>query len=69
MPTMPDCSEPAACQRQGPATSRRASSLNRPPILVGASLGGIAAILAAGEEPMVSISALALVDVAAYMRA
>ncbi|TCO60615.1 alpha/beta fold hydrolase [Actinocrispum wychmicini] len=34
------------------------------PVLVGASLGGVSSLLAAGEEPMASIRALVLVDVA-----
>ncbi|MFH8791891.1 alpha/beta fold hydrolase [Streptomyces sp. NPDC017941] len=35
-----------------------------PPVLVGASLGGLGALLAAGEEPMAAVRALVLVDVA-----
>ena len=34
------------------------------PAIVGASLGGIAALLAAGEEPAASVSAIVLVDIA-----
>ncbi|WP_225882303.1 alpha/beta fold hydrolase [Streptomyces aureocirculatus] len=35
-----------------------------PPTLVGASLGGLSALLAAGEEPRAAVRALVLVDVA-----
>jgi len=45
-----------------------AETLPRPPILVGASLGGIASVLAAGEKPPIAIAGLVLVDVAANMR-
>jgi non-heme chloroperoxidase len=37
---------------------------HRPPVLVGASLGGLAALLAAGEAPAPLCAALVLVDVA-----
>jgi pimeloyl-ACP methyl ester carboxylesterase len=39
------------------------SSLDAPAILVGASLGGLAALVAAGEDPRVACRALVLVDV------
>ncbi|MBW5420622.1 alpha/beta fold hydrolase [Streptomyces sp. BG9H] len=38
--------------------------LGAPPVLVGASLGGLSALLAAGEAPRAAIRALVLVDVA-----
>src|SRR5512136_1363564 len=37
--------------------------IGRPVALVGASLGGLLSLLAAGEEPRISCSALVLVDV------
>jgi pimeloyl-ACP methyl ester carboxylesterase len=39
-------------------------TLGRPAALVGASLGGMSALLAAGEEPRARISAIVLVDIA-----
>jgi pimeloyl-ACP methyl ester carboxylesterase len=41
-----------------------AASLDAPPVLVGASLGGLCSLLAAGEEPRAAVRALVLVDVA-----
>lgn len=41
-----------------------AQSLPRPPVLVGASLGGLSALLAEGESPAPVLRALVLVDVA-----
>lgn len=38
-------------------------TLDEPPALVGASLGGLTALLVAGEEPRVELRALVLVDV------
>lgn len=40
------------------------TELGRQPLLIGASLGGLAALLAAGEAPRAAIRALVLVDVA-----
>ena len=40
-----------------------AGELNRPVALVGASLGGLASLLAAGEPPVLSCTALVLVDI------
>ncbi|MER5726864.1 alpha/beta hydrolase [Streptomyces sp. NPDC002138] len=40
------------------------SALGGRPLLVGASLGGLGALLAAGEEPRAAVRALVLVDVA-----
>jgi pimeloyl-ACP methyl ester carboxylesterase len=44
-----------------------ARQLGRPVALIGASLGGVAAMLAAGESPRVDCSALVLVDVTPRM--
>lgn len=41
-----------------------AASFDRPPVLVGASLGGISSIAALGEEPRAAAAGLVLVDVA-----
>lgn len=41
-----------------------AQSLSRPPALVGASLGGMAALIAVGEQPRAAATALVLVDIA-----
>jgi pimeloyl-ACP methyl ester carboxylesterase len=46
-----------------------ADQIGRPVALVGASLGGLSSLIAAGEEPAVSCSALVLVDVTPRMRA
>ncbi|MEH6372869.1 alpha/beta hydrolase [Streptomyces sp. KLMMK] len=40
------------------------AELGHPPILIGASLGGLSSLLAAGEAPKAAIRALVLVDVA-----
>ena len=41
-----------------------ARGLGAPPVLVGASLGGMSSLLAAGEEPRAGVAGLVLVDVA-----
>jgi pimeloyl-ACP methyl ester carboxylesterase len=41
-----------------------ASSFPRAPVLVGASLGGLSSLLAAGEPPRAAVAALVLVDIA-----
>lgn len=41
-----------------------AGTLETPPAIVGASLGGITALLAAGEEPRIAVRGIVLVDVA-----
>ncbi len=41
-----------------------AATLQRDPVLVGASLGGLTSMLACGEEPRVALKALVLVDIA-----
>lgn len=43
------------------------ADLDQPPVLIGASLGGAAALLAAGESPALKIRALVLVDVVPRM--
>jgi len=48
---------------------RVAATLSRPPLLVGASLGGLASLIAAGEPPYPDIAGLCLVDVAPHLRA
>jgi non-heme chloroperoxidase len=45
------------------------ASLTRPALLVGASLGGIASLFAAGEQPYPAIAGLCLVDVSSNLRA
>ncbi|WP_157218963.1 alpha/beta fold hydrolase [Flavisphingomonas formosensis] len=45
-----------------------AATFDAPPVLVGASLGGIASLLAAGEEPCLPIAGLCLVDVSPHLR-
>jgi non-heme chloroperoxidase len=45
-----------------------ADELSRPVALVGASLGGLASLLAAGEEPAVDCTALVLVDITPQIR-
>ena len=42
-------------------------TLGAPPVLVGASLGGLASLVALGEDPKVSATALVLVDVVPRM--
>jgi pimeloyl-ACP methyl ester carboxylesterase len=44
-----------------------AAEIGRPAALVGASLGGLSSLVAAGEQPAVDCSALVLVDVAPHM--
>jgi pimeloyl-ACP methyl ester carboxylesterase len=44
------------------------ASLSQPPILVGASLGGIASLLAAGEPSFTPIAGLCLVDVSPHLK-
>jgi pimeloyl-ACP methyl ester carboxylesterase len=39
------------------------ASLDRPPVIVGASLGGLSSLLACGEEPRASCAGLVLVDI------
>lgn len=46
---------------------RVVASFDRPPILVGASLGGLAALLAAGEAPAAGVAAVVLVDIVPWM--
>lgn len=43
---------------------RVCSSLPHPPLLVGASMGGLTALLAHSEKPLVDLKALVLVDIA-----
>src|SRR6516165_8370864 len=45
-----------------------ASQIARPVALVGASLGGLASLLAAAEPPQANVTALVLVDVTPRMR-
>ena len=40
------------------------AQLGTPPVIVGASLGGIAALLAVGEDPVANVAAIVLVDIA-----
>jgi pimeloyl-ACP methyl ester carboxylesterase len=49
--------------------SRFAATLSRPPLLVGASLGGLAPLIAAGEPPYADIAGQCLVDVSPHLRA
>lgn len=46
-----------------------AAYIGRPAIYVGASIGGIAALLAAGESPELAARGLVLVDVSSHLRA
>jgi len=46
---------------------RVAATFDRPPILVGASLGGLASLLAAGEAPEMAAAAVVLVDIVPWM--
>jgi len=41
--------------------------LDSPPILVGASLGGLASLLAAGEAPQADVAGIVLVDIVPWM--
>lgn len=43
------------------------AELGRPPVLVGASLGGLASLLAVGEVPAAAVSAVVLVDIVPWM--
>jgi len=43
------------------------ATFGRAPILVGASLGGLAALLAAGEAPAAEVAAVVLVDIVPWM--
>lgn len=43
------------------------ATLDRPPVLVGASLGGLASLLAVGEVPEASAAAVVLVDIVPWM--
>lgn len=45
------------------------ADIDAPPIIVGASLGGISAILACGEAPKTPVAALVLVDIVPRMEA
>ena len=45
------------------------SGLAGPPIMIGASLGGLAALLAVGEEPQIPARALVLVDITPWIDA
>jgi pimeloyl-ACP methyl ester carboxylesterase len=44
-------------------------AMSKPPILVGASLGGLSAAVAAGEHPTLPLRGLALVDIVPHVRA
>lgn len=44
-----------------------AATLGRPPVLVGASLGGLASLLATGEPPELPAAAIVLVDIVPWM--
>lgn len=46
---------------------RVAASFDRKPILVGASLGGLATLLAAGEAPAAGVTAVVLVDIVPWI--
>ncbi len=43
------------------------ATLDRPPVLVGASLGGLASLLAVGEAPRAEAAAVVLVDIVPWM--
>ena len=43
------------------------STFGRPPVLVGASLGGLASLLAVGERPQAPVAAIVLVDIVPWM--
>ncbi len=43
------------------------ATLDRPPLLVGASLGGLASLLAAGESPAAPVAGIVLVDIVPWM--
>lgn len=44
-----------------------AATLDRPPVLVGASLGGLASLLAVGEAPHIAAAAIVLVDIVPWL--
>ena len=44
-----------------------AATLDRPPVLIGASLGGLASLLAVGEPPHVATAGIVLVDIVPWM--
>lgn len=43
------------------------ATLDRPPVLIGASLGGLSSLLAVGEAPAASTAAVVLVDIVPWM--
>jgi pimeloyl-ACP methyl ester carboxylesterase len=53
--------------RFGEDLRRVIDSLDAPPILVGASLGGLASLLAAGEAPQAEVAGIVLVDIVPWM--
>jgi pimeloyl-ACP methyl ester carboxylesterase len=53
--------------RFGDDLRRVIDSLDSPPILVGASLGGLASLLAAGEAPQAEVAGIVLVDIVPWM--
>lgn len=53
--------------RFGEDLRRVIDSLDRRPILVGASLGGLASLLAAGEAPQADVAGIVLVDIVPWM--
>jgi len=53
--------------RFGDDLRRVIDSLDAPPILVGASLGGLASLLAAGEAPQAEVAGIVLVDIVPWM--
>ncbi len=53
--------------RFGDDLRRVIDSLDSPPILVGASLGGLASLLAAGEAPQADVAGIVLVDIVPWM--
>ncbi|MGC6328172.1 alpha/beta fold hydrolase [Rhizorhabdus sp. FW153] len=53
--------------RFGEDLRRVIGSLDAPPILVGASLGGLASLLAAGEAPQAEVAGIVLVDIVPWM--
>lgn len=53
--------------RFGDDLRRVIDGLDSPPILVGASLGGLASLLAAGEAPQAEVAGIVLVDIVPWM--
>lgn len=53
--------------RFGEDLRRMIETLDAPPILVGASLGGLASLLAAGEAPQTEVAGIVLVDIVPWM--